>query len=214
MLKWTLKLWIILWTGGLLFFHVAVKFFLGKTVCNGGGRISLTDGNRFNWTESREESQLTDSLASSESRHHLGTLMCRRRRRRCWINRSIILSPIGHSISILKSSLRASPVPLALPRHCECSHHCEVSTLSLFLSSCLVLTVDKSCRRPNRRFSNIPSLSGTDGRTDAHRTVFQDICHRNWTSIPSAGYIIRIGQDYISSEYEQVPTSSFGENLV
>ena len=26
--------------------------------------------------------------------------------------------------------------------------------------------------------------------------------------------IIRIGQDYISSQYEQVPTSSFGENLV
>ena len=26
--------------------------------------------------------------------------------------------------------------------------------------------------------------------------------------------IIGIGQDYMSSEYEQVPTSSFGENLV
>ena len=26
--------------------------------------------------------------------------------------------------------------------------------------------------------------------------------------------IIRIGQDYISSEYEQVPTGAFGENLV
>ena len=25
-------------------------------------------------------------------------------------------------------------------------------------------------------------------KASAHRTVFQDICRRNWTSIPSAGY--------------------------
>ena len=33
--------------------------------------VRLTDGNRFNWTDRWGRSQLTDSLASSESRHHL-----------------------------------------------------------------------------------------------------------------------------------------------
>ena len=30
--------------------------------------------------------------------------------------------------------------------------------------------------------------NGVRGRARAHRTVFQDICRRNWTSIPSAAY--------------------------
>ena len=36
--------------------------------------VTLTDGNQFNRTDSRDGSQLTDSLASNESRHHLDWL--------------------------------------------------------------------------------------------------------------------------------------------